>query len=119
MRPLIFSTAQPPINMAWTRFILHKMKLMHEQRQQLHQMSQQLQHAIIEKGFESPSTSQIIPVILGDSQLALDRAEKLQQSGFYVLPVRPPTVQMGSSRLRICMNTQLNQDELEGLIQRL
>jgi 8-amino-7-oxononanoate synthase len=116
MRPLIFSTAQPPINMAWTGFILSKTIHMQTQRKQLHHLSHQLQQAIIERGFESPSTTQIIPVILGDSQHALNRAEDLQKSGFYILPVRPPTVPQGSSRLRICMNTLLNQNELDRLI---
>ena len=116
MRPLIFSTAQPPINMAWTGFILSKTIHMQTQRKQLHHLSHQLQQAIIERGFESPSTTQIIPVILGDSQRALSHAEDLQKSGFYILPVRPPTVPQGSSRLRICMNTLLNQNELDRLI---
>lgn len=116
MRPLIFSTAQPPINMAWTGFILNKVIQMQDQRKHLHHLSDQLQQAIRQRGFESPSTTQIIPIILGDSQLALNRAESLQKSGFYILPVRPPTVPKGSSRLRICMNTLLNQNDLDRLI---
>lgn len=119
MRSLIFSTAQPPINMAWTHFIWNKMKKMQEQRAHLSDLSLQLLQYILEQGYECPSSSQIIPLILGDSQRALERAQQLQQSGFYILPVRPPTVPQGSSRLRICMNSQLNQDELERLKEQL
>lgn len=119
MRPLIFSTAQPPICMAWTQFVFEKVLGLQQQRQQLAALSQFLQQQIVAKGYASPSTSHIIPVIIGDSQAAVDRAKQLQQAGFYVMPVRPPTVPQHSSRLRISLNSMIHQQDMEQLLEHL
>ena len=116
MRPLIFSTAQPPICMAWTNFIFQKVLELNQQRQHLQQISQYLQQAIQAKGFDCPSTSHIVPVIMGESQKTVNKAKALQQQGFYVMPVRPPTVPQHGSRLRICLTSQLNQADLDQLV---
>lgn len=116
MRPLIFSTAQPPICMAWTNFIFQKVLELNQQRQHLQQISQYLQQAVQAKGFDCPSTSHIVPVIMGESQKTVNKAKALQQQGFYVMPVRPPTVPQHGSRLRICLTSQLNQADLDQLV---
>ncbi|TCB78473.1 8-amino-7-oxononanoate synthase [Acinetobacter sp. ANC 4173] len=116
MRSLIFSTAQPPICMAWTNFIFQKVLSMNASRQHLQQLSSYLQQAIQAKGYACPSTSHIVPVIIGESQKTVDTAAQLQQAGFYIMPVRPPTVPVQSSRLRICLNTQFQQDELDQFV---
>ncbi|WP_374530863.1 8-amino-7-oxononanoate synthase [Acinetobacter sp.] len=116
MRSLIFSTAQPPICMAWTNFIFKKQLTMTASRQHLQQLSAYLQQAVQAKGYACPSTSHIVPVIIGESQKTVDTAAQLQQAGFYIMPVRPPTVPVQSSRLRICLNTQFQQDELDQFI---
>ena len=116
MRPLIFSTAQPPICMAWTQFMLNQIVHMQAQRQHLAALSQSIQQGIQAKGFACPSTSQIVPVIIGDSTATVSKAQQLQTAGFYVMPVRPPTVPQGSSRLRICLNTQFETVDLTPLL---
>ncbi|GJC31263.1 8-amino-7-oxononanoate synthase [Acinetobacter sp. KAM398] len=116
MRPLIFSTAQPPICMAWTQFTLNQIVQMQTQRQHLAALSQYMQHGIRAKGFACPSTSQIVPVVIGDSIVTVSKAQQLQTAGFYVMPVRPPTVPQGSSRLRICLNTQFETVDLMPLL---
>ena len=116
MRPLIFSTAQPPICMAWTQFMLNQIVHMQTQRQHLAALSLYMQQGIQAKGFTCPSTSQIVPVIIGDSSATVSKAQQLQTAGFYVMPVRPPTVPQGSSRLRICLNTQFETADLTQLL---
>lgn len=116
MRPLIFSTAQPPICMAWTQFMLNQIVHMQAQRQHLAALSQYMQQGIRAKGFACPSTSQIVPVMIGDSSATVSKAQQLQAAGFYVMPVRPPTVPQGSSRLRICLNTQFETVDLTPLL---
>lgn len=116
MRPLIFSTAQPPICMAWTHFMLNQIVHMQTQRQHLAALSLYMQQGIQAKGFTCPSTSQIVPVIIGDSTATVSKAQQLQTAGFYVMPVRPPTVPQGSSRLRICLNTQFETADLTQLL---
>ena len=116
MRPLIFSTAQPPICMAWTYFIFQRVLSLNHLRSHLAQMSKSLQQAIQAKGFTCPSSSHIVPVIIGDSLKTVKKSKALQQAGFYIMPVRPPTVPQHSSRLRISLNAQLQSAELEQLI---
>lgn len=117
MRPLIFSTALPPISMAWSDFIFNKVLGMQPQRQHLAEISQYLQQAVIAKGFSSPSSSHIIPIIVGESQAAIEKARYVQQQGFYAMPVRPPTVPQNSSRLRISLTSLVQKNELEQLVE--
>ena len=116
MRPLIFSTAQPPMCMAWTDFIFQKVLTLKNERQHLNTISQSLQQAVLSKGFDCPSTSHIVPVIIGESQKTVDKATQLQRAGFYIMPVRPPTVPKHSSRLRISLTTQVSQTDLDQLV---
>lgn len=117
MRPLIFSTALPPISVAWSDFMFNKVLGMQPQRQHLAEISQYLQQAVIAKGFSSPSSSHIIPVIVGESQAAIEKARHVQQQGFYAMPVRPPTVPQNSSRLRISLTSLVQKKELEQLVE--
>lgn len=119
MRPLIFSTAQPPICMAWTQFVFEKCLELAPQRQYLQRMSQQLQQAVRDKGYACPSSSHIVPIVVGTSDRAVQLAQQLQQAGLYIMPVRPPTVPQNSSRLRICMNTHITAADLDLLMQHL
>lgn len=116
MRPLIFSTAQPPICMAWTDFIFKKVLHLNAERRHLHSISQHLQQAVQAKGFDCPSTSHIVPVIIGESTKTVEKAKALQNAGFYIMPVRPPTVPQNSSRLRISLTAHIQQTELHQLI---
>ena len=116
MRPLIFSTAQPPICMAWTDFIFQKVQALNSQRQHLQQMSQSLQQAVQMKGFDCPSTSHIVPVIIGESSKTVEKAKALQKAGFYIMPVRPPTVPQHRSRLRISLTTQILHADIDQLV---
>ena len=117
MRPLIFSTALPPISMAWSDFIFNKVLNMQQQRQDLAEISHFLQQAVIAKGFSSPSSSHIIPIIVGESNAAIEKARYVQQQGFYAMPVRPPTVPQNSSRLRISLTSMVQKAELEKLVE--
>lgn len=119
MRPLIFSTAQPPICMAWTQFVFEKVLGLQQSRQYLAEVSQHLQQHVLAKGYACPSSSHIVPVVIGDSQAAVDRAKQLQQAGFYVMPVRPPTVPQHSSRLRISLSSMITHADIEQLVKHL
>jgi len=116
MRPLIFSTALPPLSIAWTRFIFEHMQKMQKQRDHLTNLSYHLQHKVQSLGFCCPSSSHIVPVIIGDSQRAVDKANYLQAQGFYIMPVRPPTVPANSARLRFSLTSQIQPEEIEQLV---
>lgn len=114
-RSLIFSTALPPVNVVWTNFVFTQMQQMNKARQQLHHLSSQLKNSIREKGLECPSDSHIVPIIYGDNATAIQKANACQQAGFYVMPIRPPTVAPGRSRIRLCLHAGLTQVQLTPL----
>ena len=125
MRPLIFSTALPPINHAWTRFILAKMPMLNNQRAHLARLSTKLSQAIDPRYRVSQNTqhphyeSPIVPYILGDNASTLAKAQQLQAAGFYALPIRPPTVPTNTARIRLVMNAKLTDEDCEQLIRQL
>jgi 7-keto-8-aminopelargonate synthetase-like enzyme len=58
----------------------------------------------------------IIPVIFGDESAAMVAANQLRDQKMLVLPVRPPTVPRGSSRLRVTLSCDHSDDEIDALI---
>ena len=68
---------------------------------------------------EAFAGSQIIPVILGTEQRALSVARRLQQAGFDVRAVRPPTVAEGTSRLRISIHADHTEAQIMALAEAL
>ena len=54
-------------------------------------------------------------VVIGESRDTILKAEDMQRKGFYVLPVRPPTVPEGTSRLRISLTAALTAEETDRL----
>lgn len=120
MRPLIFSTALPPINHAWSRFILAKMPDFDPQRHRLAQLSAQLRQLIAQISPESAvSDSHIVPLIVGSNEAALTKAQQLRQAGFYALPIRPPTVPKDTARIRLILNAAITDVEFERLAEAL
>lgn len=119
MRTFIFTTALPPIQLEWSFFVLNQMINMKEERMWLRKSSQKVKEALEEKGFTSTSSSHILPVVIGDSKETILKAGEMQRKGFYMLPVRPPTVPEGISRLRISLTAGITSAELNQLIQNL
>ena len=58
-------------------------------------------------------------MIYGENQTAVDKAMQMQDAGFYVLPIRPPTVAQGTARVRICLHADLQWLQLEALLGKL
>lgn len=103
MRTFIFTTALPPVVIQWTSFLLARLTDFQERRDALRAISKELKEIVVSQRFECPSTSHIVPMIVGGSDAAVQKAEELQRKGFYVLPVRPPTVPEGTSRIRFSL----------------
>lgn len=103
MRTFIFTTALPPVVIQWTSFLLARLPDFQQRRDALQSISRELTEIVENQGFECPSTSHIVPMIVGGSDAAVQKAEELQRKGFYVLPVRPPTVPEGTSRIRFSL----------------
>lgn len=101
-RSFIFSTALPPINIAFSKWIIeNKLPNTYEKRINMLQI-----------GKKAGSESHIIPVIIGGNKETVDTCEILYQNGYFTLPIRPPTVPEGTSRLRLSLTTDINEKEL-------
>ncbi|HDR1859293.1 TPA: 8-amino-7-oxononanoate synthase [Pasteurella multocida] len=117
MRPLIFSTALPPFNVAWTHFVFQQLPHLQAERTHLAQLSQHLRQAIVEIfQVPMPSESCIVSYILGDNELTVKTAQRLQKQGYYCLPIRPPTVPKGTSRIRFSLTADMQVAEVEQFI---
>ena len=112
-RPFIFSTAPPPATANAIDAALDCLEREPERRSRLIESSVTLRDLLNREGVQiGPGLSQIIPVIIGDSEHTLVVAESLQMQGFDVRAIRPPSVPRGTSRLRISVNINLTKDIL-------
>lgn len=113
-RPLIFSTALPDINIAFSYCIITEiLPNLKSQRQQLLLTAQKLREKLIQAGLETRGKSHIVPVILGSNETAVKVSQELIKNGYYLLPIRHPTVAKGSSRVRISLRADISYDEIE------
>jgi 8-amino-7-oxononanoate synthase len=101
-RTLIFSTAPPPPSVAAA---LGALELLGEQPRQVERVLRNaavLRSALAENGFDvSGDGTQIVPLIVGDPDVAVDVCERALRRGVFAQAIRPPTVPPGSSRLRL------------------
>ena len=117
MRTFIFTTALPPVNIQWTAWVLKHFADFRSKREHLLQISRKLKEALTEKGYNCPSVSHIVPMVVGASEDTIRKAEELQRKGFYALPVRPPTVPEGTSRIRFSLTADITEKEIDTLIE--
>jgi 8-amino-7-oxononanoate synthase len=59
--------------------------------------------------------SAIVPLIVGDTEATLAASAMLEDEGFLVVPIRPPTVPTGTARLRFAFTAQHPEAEIERL----
>lgn len=62
-----------------------------------------------------PSASSIHAIIIGDEQKALNISNQLKNQGIWLTAIRPPTVAIGSSRLRVTICASHNHSEINKL----
>jgi 8-amino-7-oxononanoate synthase len=115
-RPLVFSTALPAACHQATLAALRIVRDEPQRRAELLWHAERLRAALSERGWDvGGSASQIIPIVLGDPQRAMTMADRLREHGLMVPPIRPPTVPVGQSLLRVSLSyahTQNDQDRL-------
>ena len=114
-RTLIFTTALPPVNLAWTLFVLERFHTFAPRRTHLQSLSSHCLNLLARTALPAHSQSHILPVAVGDSRVTVLLSEYLQRHGFLVMPIRPPTVPQGTSRLRLSLTANLETGQLERL----
>jgi len=112
-RPFIYSTAPPPCLAA---AVTRALQLVDEEAWRRERVLELAQLAHVELNPDTPfAGSQIIPVILGADEAALSVARRVQEAGFDVRAIRPPTVPEGTARLRVSINATHSEDQIRTL----
>jgi 8-amino-7-oxononanoate synthase len=116
-RPLIFSTAAPAATVAAAREALRISVAEPWRRERARALGDRLRVEIARTGFEViPATGPIVAVVLGEASAALALSARLEDRGFLVPAIRPPTVPEGTSRLRLVASAGHSDDQIEALI---
>ncbi len=109
-RPFIYSTAPMPLQ---ALLVQKSLSILASEdgdvrRIKLQELCRQAQEIFGGAG------AQIVPIILGSDEKALDVAGALQGCGYDIRAIRPPTVPEGTARLRLSLSSELSQDVLQG-----
>jgi len=121
-RPYIHSTATPP---AIAHALLKSLEIIEsdegkQRRIHLHRLITIWQKEMHFSKWEKMSSyTAIQPLILGSNANALMTAKLLDDVGYWIPAIRPPTVPVGSSRLRITFSANHSEDDLRALINTL
>jgi glycine C-acetyltransferase/8-amino-7-oxononanoate synthase len=112
-RSLIFSTAPPPPAIAGALAALEVLGEHPEMVGQLQGNADAFRDELAREGFEvAGSTTQIVPLVVGDADLAMAVCERAIEAGVFAQAIRPPTVPAGTSRLRVAVMATHTREEL-------
>lgn len=121
-RPLIYSTAESPLQAAWSSFVIAQLPEFEARRARLSAISARVREcvaALFPHPLNSVSSSHIVPVVFD----ALDKAEKarevLRDAGISVSLIRPPTVPANAPRLRLSLKATLTDEDVDCLLKAL
>ena len=122
-RSFIFSTALPPISIAFTKWIIeNKLPKTYEKRMQMLAIGKKMRTTFtphpntLTQGPRKLYGSHIIPIVIGGNKETVDTCKILYQNGYFTLPIRPPTVPEGTSRLRLSLTTEITEQEIQNAI---
>jgi len=117
-RPFIYTTGLPPAACAAAMAALDIVDREPQRRQRLLKLAERLRGELRDRrGWDiGGSRSQIVPLIVGPAQRAVELARKLEQDGFLVPAIRPPTVSRGKARLRISLSSEHQASDVDDLV---
>jgi 8-amino-7-oxononanoate synthase len=114
-RPFIFSTAPSPLMAVGVMAALDRIAEGDDLRARLIALRGAAAQALFAPLCLTPSASQIMPLILGDDERTMHVAAACQAAGFDVRGIRPPTVPRGTSRLRLSITLNVQEDDIAAL----
>jgi len=115
-RSFIYSTALPIPIIAANLASLDLVAQEPERRKTLLENSDYFRSRLGELGLKLKGASQIVPWIVGKSQQSVKISKTLKDKGYWVLPVRPPTVPKAQARLRFSLTYGHSREVLDKLI---
>lgn len=119
-RAYIYSTSIPAHVAAAAEAAVDVLKDEPQRQKRVRELAHRVRSELKGSGFTLPEgNSPIVPIILGSESAALDAAELMLSKGILALPIRPPTVPRGGSRLRISLSSEHTDQEIAQLIDAL
>ncbi|HEX7449423.1 MAG TPA: 8-amino-7-oxononanoate synthase [Pirellulales bacterium] len=119
-RTYVFSTALPPAIAAAAIAAIDIVRDEPQRRERLLGRSRRLAAKLREQGWNvGPTESQIIPLLVGEPQRALELSAALAERGMWAPPIRPPSVPAGAARLRISLSAAHDDAMIERLLNAL
>ena len=117
-RPYLFSNSVAPPIVAASIKAFEMLAHGDDLRAALHRNSESFRHQMTEAGFTLAGQDHaIIPVMLGDAQLASTRADKLLEKGIYVIGFSFPVVPKGQARIRTQMSASHTPEQINQAVQ--
>jgi 8-amino-7-oxononanoate synthase len=112
-RPFIYSTAPAPPVAAGALAALELLADQPQRVERLQANAAALRDELAREGFDvSGSTTQIVPLVVGDAHQAMRMCELVIEEGVFAQAIRPPTVPEGTSRLRLAVMASHTREEL-------
>ncbi|OWK34585.1 8-amino-7-oxononanoate synthase [Fimbriiglobus ruber] len=118
-RHLIFTTALPAACGQWWLDMMPVVRADETGRAALHANSAHFRKALVNHGITPGGTEYVIPVVLGDNGRAVRAARQVQALGFDVRAIRPPSVPVGTARVRVSIHADHNSAILDQLAEAL
>jgi len=119
-RPHIYTTAIPPALAAAALVAIDIARLETWRRDQLQLLIRHFRDGASARNIQLlDSTTPIQPVLIGDSIKALEISIRLEDAGFFVPAIRPPTVPAGKARLRVTLSALHEESDVEHLLDTL
>jgi 8-amino-7-oxononanoate synthase len=116
-RTFVYNTGLPPYFASQVSAGMNLAKEADCARDYLIELSAFLRNELRRNGFDTArSDSQIVPVILGPNDTAVNFADYLRTRGFGVRAIRPPTVPAESARLRLSLTAKHSKELLANLV---
>lgn len=115
-RPFIFSTAPSPFVAHLAATAIGIVRDRPELRTRLRERIGRA-HDALPPHCRRKDRSQILPIIIGDNERTMELAGRLQEAGFDVRGIRPPTVPPGTSRLRITITNNVEIETIDRLME--
>lgn len=116
-RSFIYSTALPPAIIMCNLKSIELVKEEPYRREKLLETADYFRDALKAQGLAVKGCSQIVPVIVRDNFKAVALAKRLQEKGYWVLPIRPPTVPANEARIRFSLTFHHDKKILQRLIE--
>lgn len=116
-RPFIFSTAPSPLMAYLVRRAITIVANEPQRGASLRELAAYAGDRLHAALGVARTGSQVIPVLIGDNGRTMEIARRLQQSGFDVRGIRPPTVPQGTARLRLSITLNIGRPEIDALVQ--